>query len=95
MAKIYYRWIISIHAPTQGATEALDETDQAAYISIHAPTQGATIAVKKFSVVGAISIHAPTQGATAKDMRFQQIFCSSLTNHRALTATPYNLQGLS
>ena len=73
MAKIYYRWIISIHAPTQGAT----------------------IAVKKFSVVGAISIHAPTQGATAKDMRFQQIFCSSLTNHRALTATPYNLQGLS
>lgn len=42
-----------------------------------------------------ISIHAPTQGATAKDMRFQQIFCSNLTNHRALTATPYNLQGLS
>ena len=42
-----------------------------------------------------ISIHAPTQGATAKDMRFQQIFCLTLTNHRALTATPYNLQGLS
>ena len=42
-----------------------------------------------------ISIHALTQGATAKDMRFQQIFCSNLTNHRALTATPYNLQGLS
>ena len=42
-----------------------------------------------------ISIHAPTQGATAKDMRFQQIFCSTLTNHRALIATPYNLQGLS
>ena len=42
-----------------------------------------------------ISIHAPTQGATAKDMRFQQIFCSTLTNHRTLTATPYNLQGLS
>lgn len=42
-----------------------------------------------------ISIHAPTQGATAKDMRFQQIFCSNLTNHCALTATPYNLQGLS
>ena len=41
-----------------------------------------------------ISIHAPPRGATAKDMQFLQIFCSTLTNYRALAAEPCNMQGL-
>ena len=33
---------ISIHAPTRGATEKLEEFESAEIISIHAPTRGAT-----------------------------------------------------
>ena len=35
--------IISIHAPTQGATPRLNDSSLICGISIHAPTQGATI----------------------------------------------------
>ena len=35
-------FLISIHAPTRGATEAAEALLKATYISIHAPTRGAT-----------------------------------------------------
>ena len=34
--------VISIHAPTRGATLGKSTSDLSAYISIHAPTRGAT-----------------------------------------------------
>ena len=36
-------WVISIHAPTRGATSAFNASDYQPNISIHAPTRGATI----------------------------------------------------
>ena len=62
------RFLISIHAPTRGATwlvyviiiSPLD-------ISIHAPTRGATPYLLTSLICQYISIHAPTRGATHVD----------------------------
>ena len=55
---------ISIHAPTNGATQPPKASENNSKISIHAPTNGATY----FDELGCrdfiISIHAPTNGAT-------------------------------
>ena len=56
--------IISIHAPTRGATLVADAVNQAVSISIHAPTRGATLRLSSISHIRIISIHAPTRGAT-------------------------------
>ena len=57
--------IISIHAPTQGATIGRVIITSRLYISIHAPTQGATNGHEYDGRPEyGISIHAPTQGAT-------------------------------
>ena len=45
-----YNPIISIHAPTRGATTDSSKAVGADIISIHAPTRGATIAFSVFSV---------------------------------------------
>ena len=58
--------VISIHAPTRGATSRAVEPGQTTNISIHAPTRGATWNTQIGRVVFTISIHAPTRGATAK-----------------------------
>ena len=56
---------ISIHAPTNGATQLQTSTWETFGISIHAPTNGAT---QMWIMINAspifISIHAPTNGAT-------------------------------
>ena len=62
--KITFRGLISIHAPTRGATMTSDDVLQAIFISIHAPTRGATSASTPVAVWIPISIHAPTRGAT-------------------------------
>ena len=57
--------IISIHAPTRGATSYVSEKIYTYFISIHAPTRGATGAeghILQWFI--RISIHAPTRGAT-------------------------------
>ncbi len=59
---------ISIHAPTQGATEWPTQENTTGEISIHAPTQGATNSSQYLYDAVAISIHAPTQGATTGDL---------------------------
>ena len=56
--------IISIHAPTRGATKKAQYLYKETGISIHAPTRGATIDIETVSNEQFISIHAPTRGAT-------------------------------
>ena len=58
--------IISIHAPTRGATEYTHINVKICVISIHAPTRGATRVRRTNSWKIFISIHAPTRGATAQ-----------------------------
>ena len=56
--------IISIHAPTRGATLAVQFVQRLYGISIHAPTRGATTNTVQGVTPTGISIHAPTRGAT-------------------------------
>ena len=56
--------VISIHAPTNGATRIKRSWYLCKRISIHAPTNGATIFRTKAVQYKSISIHAPTNGAT-------------------------------
>ena len=56
--------IISIHAPTWGATSSHYIKPQVSRISIHAPTWGATGVLCGTGLSVKISIHAPTWGAT-------------------------------
>ena len=58
--------IISIHAPTRGATRTVPGCFLIALISIHAPTRGATKQHNRLVELNFISIHAPTRGATKK-----------------------------
>ena len=56
--------VISIHAPTRGATYDCSFGVEQASISIHAPTRGATSISNPTFILTVISIHAPTRGAT-------------------------------
>ena len=56
--------LISIHAPTKGATKATYGYFNDMSISIHAPTKGATVENVACKFKNKISIHAPTMGAT-------------------------------
>ena len=56
--------IVSIHAPTRGATEDGAYLVFASCVSIHAPTRGATRLISHKVIVLWVSIHAPTRGAT-------------------------------
>ena len=59
------RWrLVSIHAPTRGATRLPRRTQWRESVSIHAPTRGATRHGLRGASRGRVSIHAPTRGAT-------------------------------
>ena len=64
---MYYclNFIVSIHAPTQGATTSRLPRLGNYGVSIHAPTQGATFGQRPGDNQIRVSIHAPTQGATS------------------------------
>ena len=66
------RAVVSIHAPTGGATCVVAIIDANARVSIHAPTGGATggghVVLRRLIV----SIHAPTGGATATAKDFNE-----------------------
>ena len=64
MLKVVYINVISIHAPTRGATITCTKARTITAISIHAPTRGATIITRTCQCPVSISIHAPTRGAT-------------------------------
>ena len=79
--------VISIHAPTRGAT-VRDRFDVQAFdISIHAPTRGATDAeTRQHFAAACISIHAPTRGATeiVSNDEMLEIFQSTLPREERL-----------
>ena len=60
----YFSNLVSIHAPTRGATCVLKIPLPDVDVSIHAPTRGATIFLLRFISRERVSIHAPTRGAT-------------------------------
>ena len=59
-----HSFLLSIHAPTRGATITLPVVAVLPLLSIHAPTRGATIVLINSLAVSILSIHAPTRGAT-------------------------------
>ena len=60
--------LISIHAPTKGATYKNVRSELQSSISIHAPTKGATSFRASLKGTEWISIHAPTKGATTAEL---------------------------
>ena len=59
--------MVSIHAPTWGATRIYILKEVELGVSIHAPTWGATFAIISDQRIKHVSIHAPTWGATVVD----------------------------
>ena len=57
--------LVSIHAPTWGATITMSKVILSSKVSIHAPTWGATYFTPDYGDFSNVSIHAPTWGATA------------------------------
>ena len=68
-ASLSSRLLVSIHAPTRGATQGCKREPIGTSVSIHAPTRGATPIIKQERMVPLVSIHAPTRGATSADSR--------------------------
>ena len=58
------RIVVSIHAPTRGATDDCGGAFVVQRVSIHAPTRGATSNNLCPCSGTSVSIHAPTRGAT-------------------------------
>ena len=58
--------LVSIHAPTRGATNTFQSRVHICVVSIHAPTRGATTQKDvDCRLIHVVSIHAPTRGATS------------------------------
>ena len=57
--------VVSIHAPTRGATLLVGLHTADTGVSIHAPTRGATLGLGVVGLIQHVSIHAPTRGATS------------------------------
>ena len=91
--KAYASSIVSIHAPTGGATEDYALVVRKVHVSIHAPTGGATGRSFIRSIKTAVSIHAPTGGATLHGLldHYAQMFQST----RPRGARPYGTQRLT
>ena len=64
LTKVMYIFVVSIHAPTKGATKFLLESVTLIRVSIHASTKGATVLSSYGAIHSGVSIHAPTKGAT-------------------------------
>ena len=61
--------LVSIHAPTRGATGRTVSRGELKRVSIHAPTRGATWFRAVVFRLWGVSIHAPTRGATSHSAR--------------------------
>ena len=61
---LFTQAIVSIHAPTRGATSHCKYNTCFILVSIHAPTRGATLLSGGLFTQDIVSIHAPTRGAT-------------------------------
>ena len=79
--------IVSIHAPTRGATNLDGTCRDDRKVSIHAPTRGATPWENGTFKSRWVSIHAPTRGATTfRCLRFTFAFVSIHAPTRGATA---------
>ena len=78
--------VISIHAPTRGATAKCQLRQRNKGISIHAPTRGATTFPAGETYAEVISIHAPTRGATVNTVigGLNKLFQSTLPREERL-----------
>ena len=65
--------VVSIHAPTGGATRSPYANLPSVTVSIHAPTGGATEKMAGCQHDGRVSIHAPTGGATRQNLRSSKL----------------------
>ena len=74
--------ILSIHAPTRGATANATSINNKLMLSIHAPTRGATRVTMFLLNALILSIHAPTRGATVS-------FCHSMQFPRSFNPRSY------
>ena len=89
--------MISIHAPTWGATQHSLPPRRIVGISIHAPTWGATQRIWSIIRYSYISIHAPTWGATqnspenADALKFQSTHPRGVRHRNRIprTRSPY------
>ena len=65
-AQTVHSSVVSIHAPTRGATTNAVRNLLREGVSIHAPTRGATNLLAGTCIINLrpVSIHAPTRGAT-------------------------------
>ena len=63
--------LVSIHAPTRGATDKANDLCPHQSVSIHAPTRGATTSTSCRRILQTVSIHAPTRGATDKGLLYR------------------------
>ena len=83
--------LVSIHAPTWGATRIHKPGISVWGVSIHAPTWGATASGRVVPVLQGVSIHAPTWGATSADTRtpFPYLFQPTLPHGERLSPSIY------
>ena len=76
--------MVSIHAPTRGATACDTMSSSMIEVSIHAPTRGATYSCMVCFVLHEVSIHAPTRGATLSNSKFFRIIEFQSTHPRGV-----------
>ena len=82
--------LVSIHAPTRGATDNVSRKIRKTEVSIHAPTRGATFCLLLIHFLNAVSIHAPTRGATYRCLLVAKLLDVSI-HAPTRGATPYGL----
>ena len=86
--------LVSIHAPTWGATPPQNKSNMELQVSIHAPTWGATVCYVRHAKENTVSIHAPTWGATVVDigiitrLTFQSTHPHGVRRYRTTTSSP-------
>ena len=82
-------FLVSIHAPTRGATASVGLVLTLEDVSIHAPTRGATTINQLVVLSNIVSIHAPTRGATrAKSAFHRRVYVSIHAPTRGATPVP-------
>src|SRR5205085_1081626 len=66
--RVWWLFLVSIHAPAKGATVFDQAIVNVMDVSIHAPAKGATPAQGRRHLAEDVSIHAPAKGATFKNV---------------------------
>ena len=89
--------LVSIHAPTRGATTICSSYNYCNNVSIHAPTRGATWLSSHENDYYFVSIHAPTRGATDMNengMQISEVSIHAPTRGATLLCAEYHVKDL-